>query len=176
VLDAPTFSDVAAEFAELLQDRVFAAHNASFDLRFLQAEFERAGYWLGGGTPHVCKMTLGSRFGLGGSCSLSHACTTYGIDIGHAHSAGADSPPPRDCWRLSTLQSNTRPEWLDYWQQAAGPGAYSYPPGRRTGVAVKVRSDVGAAPVSFLERISTDAQRPRVEGARPNTSLCSTVA
>jgi DNA polymerase III epsilon subunit-like protein len=51
VLDAPTFSDVAAEFAELLQDRVFAAHNASFDLRFLQAEFERAGYWLGGGTP-----------------------------------------------------------------------------------------------------------------------------
>jgi len=30
---------------------------------------------------------------------------------------------------------------------------------------VKVRSDVGAAPVSFLERISTDAQRPRVEGA-----------
>ena len=166
VLDAPTFSDVAAEFAELLQGRVFAAHNASFDLRFLQAEFERAGYWLGGGTPHVCTMTLGSRFGLGGSCSLSHACTTYGIDIGHAHSAGADSFAAARLLAAFHAQSNTRPEWLDYWQQAAESGrAYSYPTGRRTGVAVKVRSDAGAAPVSFLERISSDAQRARVEGA-----------
>ena len=166
VLDAPTFSDVAAEFAELLQGRVFAAHNASFDLRFLQAEFERAGYWLDGGTPHVCTMILGSRFGLGGSCSLSHACATYGIDIGHAHSAGADSFAAARLLAAFHAQSNTRPEWLDYWQQAAESGrAYSYPPGRRTGVAVKVRSDVDAPPVSFLERISMDAERPRVEGA-----------
>ncbi len=166
VLDAPTFSDVAAEFAELLQGRVFAAHNAAFDLRFLQAEFERAGYWLDGGTPHVCTMTLGSRFGLGGSCSLSHACTTYGIEIGHAHSAGADSFAAARLLAAFHAESNTRPEWLDYWQQIAESArTYSYPAGRRTGVAVKVRSDASAAPVSFLERISMDAERPRVEGA-----------
>lgn len=166
VLDAPTFSDVAAEFAELLQGRVFAAHNAAFDLRFLQAEFERAGYWLDGGTPHVCTMTLGSRFGLGGSCSLSHACTTYGIEIGHAHSAGADSFAAARLLAAFHAESNTRPEWQDYWQQIAESArTYSYPAGRRTGVAVKVRSDAGAAPVSFLERISMDAERPRVEGA-----------
>ena len=166
VLDAPTFSDVAAEFAELLQGRVFAAHNASFDLRFLQAEFERAGYWLDGGTPHACTMTLGSRFGLGGSSSLSHACTSYGIDVGHAHSAGADSFAAARLLAAFHDESNTQPEWLDYWQRAAESGrAYSYPTGRRTGVAVKVRSDVGAPPVSFLERISMDAERPLVEGA-----------
>ncbi len=166
VLDAPTFSDVAAEFAELLQGRVFAAHNASFDLRFLQAEFERAGYWLDGETPHVCTMTLGSRFGLGQSCSLSRACTTYGIDIGHAHCAGADSFAAARLLAAFHAESNTRPEWVDYWQRAAESGrAYSYPTGRRTGVAVKARSDAGAAPVSFLERISMDAERPRVEGA-----------
>lgn len=166
VLDAPTFGDIAAEFAELLQGRVFAAHNASFDLRFLQAEFERAGYWLDGGTPHVCTMTLGSRFGLGGSCSLSHACTTYGIEIGHAHSAGADSFAAARLLAALRAESSTRPEWLDYWQQIAESARiYSYPAGRRTGVAVKVRSDAGALPVSFLERISMDAERPRVEGA-----------
>lgn len=166
VLDAPTFSDVAAEFAELLQGRVFAAHNASFDMRFLQAEFERAGYWLDGGTPHVCTMRLGSRFGLSGSRSLSHACATYGIDIGHAHSAGADSFAAARLLAAFHAESNTRPEWRDYWQQfAESARTYSYPAGRRTGVAVKVRSDASAAPVSFLERISMDAERPRVEGA-----------
>lgn len=46
ILDAPVFTDIVGEFAELLAGRVFAAHNASFDLRFLQAEFARAGYAL----------------------------------------------------------------------------------------------------------------------------------
>ena len=91
ILDAPVFSDIAAEFAELLQGRVFAAHNAAFDLRFLRAEFERAGYRLDGKAPSVCTMTLGSSFGLGASASLVHACGVYGIEHAQAHSAGADS-------------------------------------------------------------------------------------
>ncbi|MFQ5410146.1 MAG: exonuclease domain-containing protein [Anaerolineales bacterium] len=39
VIDAPRFGDVAEHVAELLRETVLVAHNASFDLGFLQAEF-----------------------------------------------------------------------------------------------------------------------------------------
>lgn len=40
---APPFAQVAAEVAELLQGRLFVAHNARFDYGFLKNEFKRAG-------------------------------------------------------------------------------------------------------------------------------------
>lgn len=41
VRDAPTFRDIAGEFAAHLVGRVFVAHNAPFDFGFLSAEFAR---------------------------------------------------------------------------------------------------------------------------------------
>lgn len=41
VRDAPTFRDIAGEFAAHLVGRVFVAHNARFDFGFLEAEFAR---------------------------------------------------------------------------------------------------------------------------------------
>ncbi len=41
VRDAPTFRDIAGEFAAQLVGRVFVAHNAPFDFGFLAAEFGR---------------------------------------------------------------------------------------------------------------------------------------
>jgi DNA polymerase-3 subunit epsilon len=41
VRDAPTFRDIAGEFAAELAGRVFVAHNARFDFGFLSAEFGR---------------------------------------------------------------------------------------------------------------------------------------
>ncbi|GLW52762.1 DEDDh family exonuclease [Kitasatospora phosalacinea] len=40
---APTFPEVAAEFAERLRDRVLVAHNALFDWNMISREFSRAG-------------------------------------------------------------------------------------------------------------------------------------
>ncbi|WAR44967.1 3'-5' exonuclease family protein [Methylomonas rapida] len=40
---APPFAEVAAEVAELLQGRLFVAHNARFDYGFLKNEFKRIG-------------------------------------------------------------------------------------------------------------------------------------
>ena len=40
---APTFRDIAGEFAAHLVGRVFVAHNARFDYGFLRREFDRAG-------------------------------------------------------------------------------------------------------------------------------------
>jgi len=41
VRDAPTFDEIAGEFAAHLVGRVFVAHNARFDFGFLSAEFAR---------------------------------------------------------------------------------------------------------------------------------------
>ena len=41
VTDAPKFADIADELAELLDGALFVAHNADFDLRFIQHEFAR---------------------------------------------------------------------------------------------------------------------------------------
>ncbi|WP_396667358.1 exonuclease domain-containing protein [Microbacterium sp. R86528] len=166
ILDAPVFSDIAPEFASLLQGRVFAAHNAAFDLRFLQAEFERAGYWLDGGTPSVCTMTLGKNFGLGGSCSLIHACTTYEIEHSHAHTAGDDSHAAAQLLSRFQRDSAPWPGWGEYWASTAQSGlSYLYPEGRSTGVVWKARPNADAPPPSFLERISTETVRDTADGA-----------
>ncbi|MGA1828254.1 exonuclease domain-containing protein [Microbacterium sp.] len=166
ILDAPTFADVAPEFAGLLQGRVFAAHNASFDLRFLRAEFERAGYWFVEGTPSVCTMTLGSSFGLGGACSLSRACSTYAITHEGAHSAGADSHATAQLLGTYTRQSTTWPGWADYWGGlAAAARVYPYPSGYSRGTQWRPRAAACAPPASFLERISSVSERPQADGA-----------
>lgn len=166
ILDAPTFAAVAPEFAGLLQGRVFAAHNASFDLRFLRAEFERAGYWFVEGTPSVCTMTLGSSFGLGAACSLTRACSTYAITHEGAHSAGADSHATAQLLGHYTRQSLTWPGWADYWGGLAAAGKiYPYPSGSSRGAQWRARPAASAPPESFLERISSVAERPEAEVA-----------
>lgn len=166
ILDAPVFGDIVGEFAELLAGRVFAAHNASFDLRFLQAEFARAGYALAPDTPSVCTMSLGSNFGLGASSSLGHACATYSIEHGLAHSAGADSYATAHLLAHYRRTSVAWSGWEDYWSQTANAGrAYAYPVAHRTGVVAKRRAEGSAVPLSFLERISTEATRETADGA-----------
>lgn len=53
---APTFPDVAADVAQVLDGAVFVAHNAMFDWRFVGAELARAGHDLGGRT--LCTVQL----------------------------------------------------------------------------------------------------------------------
>ena len=55
--DQPVFDDIADELASAMAGRVFAAHNAQFDWRLIQAEMRRArGIELDG--PQVCTLRL----------------------------------------------------------------------------------------------------------------------
>lgn len=165
ILDAPVFSDIAGEFAEMLRGRVFAAHNAPFDLRFLQAEFERAGHGFAGGLPSLCTMSLGRDFGLGGSTSLLNACAAYGIAHTRAHTAGDDSFAAAQLLSAYQLTSSTWPGWSEFWEHTAREGRmYSYPATSSSGVVWKARVDIPGDPPSFLELISTDAVRESVDG------------
>lgn len=93
IINAPTFEDIADELEWRLSGNVIVAHNLSFDARFLDAEFRRAGiplpqYFLDSG---MCTMRMVHRYLHGGGRSLQDCCDAFGITIEHAHTAGSDA-------------------------------------------------------------------------------------
>ena len=89
IMGAPTFAQVAPRLVELLAGRIIVAHNASFDMGFLMAEFERMGYWFS--AKAQCTMQLAREFLPGAGRSLQDCCDAYGIVIEDAHRASADA-------------------------------------------------------------------------------------
>ncbi|MFC3896501.1 exonuclease domain-containing protein [Lentzea rhizosphaerae] len=86
---APDFAAIAPELAARLSGRVLVAHNLSFDLRFLQAEFARLGHELP--ASGVCTMELAGRYLGASSRSLAACCSVAGVPMGVAHSALHDA-------------------------------------------------------------------------------------
>jgi len=87
--DKPVFSQVAAEFAAFVGTDKVVAHNASFDVAFLNAELKRCGQPLI--PPHqvVDTLTIARRKHAGGSNSLDALCSRYGIDASRRTKHGA---------------------------------------------------------------------------------------
>lgn len=94
VREAPPFGEIAGELAAQLAGRVFVAHNALFDWRFLDAEFARVtsrGLESLSST-QLCTVRLSKRI-------LRHlprrnldaVCAHYGITIENRHRAGGDA-------------------------------------------------------------------------------------
>jgi DNA polymerase-3 subunit epsilon len=89
VRDAPTFAEVAGDIALRLQGAVFVAHNASFDRRFVIAEFGRLGHVVSP-SPHLCTMHLAGVAGLSGR-RLDICCEECGVMLADHHSALCDA-------------------------------------------------------------------------------------
>ena len=87
--DKPLFRDVADEFLEFLGDAPLVAHNASFDLAFINAELTRAGRPLLGYDRVVDTLALARRRHPAGPNSLDALCKRYGIDLSQRTKHGA---------------------------------------------------------------------------------------
>ncbi|GHH59651.1 DEAD/DEAH box helicase [Lentzea cavernae] len=100
VADAPTFADVAPTLATYLDGAVVVAHNASFDLNFLHAEFARASHPF---TPHgsLCTMKLDTRVHQAGRRRLPDCLAAVGVPGPHgaAHRALTDAKATADLLR-----------------------------------------------------------------------------
>lgn len=87
---APRFADIVDSLSELLEGRILVAHNISFDLRFLEAEYERLGKQL----PVVvtaCTMQLAQRYLPGSGRALKDCCDAFDIPLENAHAALVDA-------------------------------------------------------------------------------------
>lgn len=91
ILDAPTFGQVAPQLVERLSGRVLVAHNARFDIGFLDEEFTRIGYGPGVPLAVLCTMLLAADIIPGAGRSLADCCDHFDININGAHRAAADA-------------------------------------------------------------------------------------
>lgn len=90
VKNAPKFYEIARKIVEITQDKVFVAHNVSFDYRFIQEEFKRLGYDYQRKT--MCTVRMGRKFIPGyKSYSLGKLCNELGISIIGRHRAAGDA-------------------------------------------------------------------------------------
>ena len=87
--DKPFFSEVCEELIEFIGDAPLVAHNANFDLGFLNAELERCGRVLVGRERLVDTLLLARRRHPAGPNGLDHLCERYGIDNSRRTKHGA---------------------------------------------------------------------------------------
>ena len=87
--DKPLFAAVAAEFAAFIGTDKVVAHNASFDVAFLNAELSRCGHPVIAPHQVVDTLAIARRKHGGGSNSLDALCNRYGIDSSRRTKHGA---------------------------------------------------------------------------------------
>jgi DNA polymerase-3 subunit epsilon len=85
----PTFPDVAQRFREFIDGAMLVAHNAMFDLGFINAEFERVGHPLVEVARIVDTLAIARRKHPMGPNSLDALCKRYRIDNSHRTKHGA---------------------------------------------------------------------------------------
>ena len=87
--DKPFFAEIADELVEFLGDAPLVAHNAMFDLSFLNAELDRAGKRAVSRERLVDTLMLARRKYPGGSNRLDDLCLRYRIDNSRRTKHGA---------------------------------------------------------------------------------------
>jgi DNA polymerase-3 subunit epsilon len=87
---APRFGDVAEHIYNLLQGRIFVAHNVNFDYSFIRHHLDASGYSLQ--ARKLCTVRLSRKIfpGLPGY-SLGNLCRQLGISIAQRHRAMGDA-------------------------------------------------------------------------------------
>jgi len=90
VAAAPSFNEVAARVYNLLNNRIFVAHNVNFDFSFVKYHLQQAGYELQ--TPKLCTIRLSRKVFPGfRKYGLGHLCRELNIVIENRHRAGGDA-------------------------------------------------------------------------------------
>jgi DNA polymerase-3 subunit epsilon len=169
---APTFADVAAEIARVLDGAIVVAHAAEWDVKFLAMEMERVGRTFA--APHYLDTLVMARRAFAfHSYSLTSLCESLKIDRGQAHRAAPDvlamrqlfdkctavlgPTTARDLWEVRVAEKQARAHIVQACEAAvehAAPVQLTYRPSKR-----------GAEPMLMvLTEVRADLDPPRVIG------------
>lgn len=105
--DKPSYAQIHQEFLEFIKDAELVAHNASFDVSFMDAEFQLLDPQIGK-TENYCKITdtlaMAKKIFPGKRNNLNVLCERYGIDNSHRilHGALLDAEILADVYLLMT--------------------------------------------------------------------------
>ena len=90
VADAPRFYEIAKQIVQLTSNKIFVAHNVSFDYNFIRKEFKDLGYDFLRKT--LCTVELSRKLFPGhASYSLGKLCNELKIEITGRHRAEGDA-------------------------------------------------------------------------------------
>jgi len=142
--DKPGFADIAEDFVTFTQDARLVAHNAGFDIGFLNAEFERLSLAPIAPERVTDTLSLARRRHPTGPNSLDALCRRYGIDNAHRTKHGALLD--------AELLAEVYIEMVAGRQAALGLTQDSDLPGE--GHGGKPLTPLGARPVSLPSRLS----------------------
>jgi DNA polymerase-3 subunit epsilon len=87
--DKPIFADVAREFLEFIGDADLVAHNAGFDMKFINFQLEALGLKPISGTRVVDTLATARKMFPGSPASLDALCKRFNIDLGARTKHGA---------------------------------------------------------------------------------------
>jgi DNA polymerase III subunit epsilon len=109
VADAPLFDDVAGRIYDILQDKIFVAHNVNFDYSFIKSQLACAGFTYN--SKKLCTVRLSRKIFPGlPSYSLGNLSHSLGIQINDRHRAGGDTEATVKIFRL--LLENDREDFI----------------------------------------------------------------
>ncbi|MCK7473966.1 MAG: exonuclease domain-containing protein [Rhodopseudomonas palustris] len=90
VENAPRFWEIAKDIVALTENRIFVAHNASFDYNFIRSEFKSLGYNFS--LNRLCTVKLSRKIIPGyKSYSLGNLCNSLNIKVTDRHRAMGDA-------------------------------------------------------------------------------------
>lgn len=153
---APKFEAIAGDVRAILAGRVLVAHNALFDLTFLDAEFERAGFplprlW----EASLCTMLLSDYYLDGHVRTLGGCCEAVGLDYQDAHRAAADADAAA---RLLAIYYDAEPD-AEWWPTALWEAdSVRWPEIAQRGTPPVVRG-VGSDGVGAMEKLIQRLER-----------------
>ena len=92
VKDAPKFREIISEFMEFVGDSVLVAHNAPFDMRFLNQEIKRVHYNYRVANPFLCTVQLSRKLlPEVDNHRLNTVANYFSVELTNHHRAGADA-------------------------------------------------------------------------------------
>lgn len=157
--DKPAFADVAEQILNFFDGAKWIAHNATFDMGFINAELGRLGMPAIAPSEVIDTLSLARRKHPMGPNSLDALCRRYGIDNSHRAKHGALLD--------SELLAEVYIEMIGGRQAAlglAGPGQTSVEENDAAGVIVVGRPKPLAARVTETERQAHEAMVAKIGG------------